>query len=257
MRVDDPPEPDAALHERPGVAWVIAARWPAVAALFDRGPWVLGGLLVGLVAVVAGVWWLMRPPPHPSIDVVLPRASAPTGATESIRAPASLASGVSGASGGTPTAGASGPSLVVHVIGAVEAPGVVLVDSGARVLDAVAAAGGLRGDADTARMNLAAKLVDGQRVVVPVVGEPVPAQAPEAGGANAGGATGELAAPIDLNQATAAELDALPGVGPSTAAAIVAHRTANGPFRSVDALGDVRGIGPAKLEQLRPMVTVS
>jgi competence protein ComEA len=136
----------------------------------------------------------------------------------------------------------------------------VQVPPGARVLDAVAAAGGLRLDADQARMNLAAKLTDGQRVVVPVIGEPLPAAAPDAGsgGAGPGGSAGAAgpAAPLDLNLATEAELDTLPGVGPATAAAILAHRSAHGRFRSVDALGEVRGIGPAKLEALRPLVTV-
>ena len=147
----------------------------------------------------------------------------------------------------------------MHVVGAVRSPGVVRVAVGARALDAVATAGGLLPEADTARINLAAKLVDGQRVVVPRVGEPSPA-AVGTGGADdpAAATTGPTPeAPLDLNEATAAQLDTLPGVGPATAAAIVAHRAAKGPFRSVDGLADVRGIGPAKLEQLRPLLTVS
>jgi competence protein ComEA len=158
--------------------------------------------------------------------------------------------------------GPAGPSsgLVVHVVGAVVRPGVVQVPAGARVLDAVAAAGGMRLDADPARMNLAAKLADGQRVAVPVIGEPLPIAAADTSGGAAGAAAGGAAGPslpIDLNLASEAELDALPGVGPATAAAIVAHRSAHGPFRSVDALGEVRGIGPAKLETLRSLVTVA
>ncbi|MEY4174789.1 MAG: hypothetical protein RI900_1954, partial [Actinomycetota bacterium] len=95
-------------------------------------------------------------------------------------------------------------------------------------------------------INLAARLLDGQRVYVPRVGEAVPPGAgPEA-----------PSGPLDLNSATEEQLDDLPGVGPATAAAIVAHRDSNGPFGSVDDLGEVRGIGPAKLDALRGLVTV-
>ncbi len=152
----------------------------------------------------------------------------------------------------------------MHVAGAVTAPGVVRLSSGSRVVDAVTAAGGLRADADPDRVNLAAPLTDGQRVVVPVLGQPVPPETDGGGGA-AGTRRGRGAmvvsprarppGPVDLNTATAEELDTLPGVGPSTAAAIIDHRESSGPFRSVDALLDVRGIGEAKLEALRDLVT--
>jgi competence protein ComEA len=156
-------------------------------------------------------------------------------------------------------AGAAGGQVVVHVAGAVTAPGVVRLSSGSRVVDAVTAAGGLRQDADPDRVNLAATLVDGQRVVVPVVGQPLPAEvvpspAPSSGGAAPGVASST--SPVDLNTATAEQLDALPGVGPSTAAAILEHRESSGPFASVDELLDVRGIGEAKLEALRDLVSV-
>lgn len=213
-----------------------------------------------LVLLAAGVaWWFVRPPAHARIEDLLPRATAtgvaaPSGATGAIGAPAAPASGGAGA----PTTSVA-PGLVVHVVGAVRTPGVVRVGTGARVLDAVEAAGGLRADADVARVNLAARLVDGQRVAVPAVGEDVPAVADPGGGG--AGPTGSASAPspespIDLNEATEAQLDALPGIGPATASAIVAHRTQHGPFRTVDALADVRGIGPAKLEQLRPYLVV-
>jgi competence protein ComEA len=100
-------------------------------------------------------------------------------------------------------------------------------------------------------VNLAALLVDGQQVYVARVGETPPVAA------TAGGATPTGPAPlVDLNTATASELEELPGIGPTTAEAIVDHRERNGPFTSVDDLLDVRGIGDAKLEQLRDRVTV-
>jgi competence protein ComEA len=193
----------------------------------------------------------------------------PTGAGASGVGP-SNASAISASSGASGTAGGSSPAsgapgapggadpgaLVVHVVGAVVAPGVVRVPAGARVLDAVASAGGAAADADLARVNLAAKLADGQRVVVPRVGELSPPAAVEGGGGQPVEAAATPGAPVDLNRATAAELDALPGVGPATAAAIIAYRAQHGPFPTVDALGDVKGIGSAKLEQLRPLVTV-
>ena len=124
--------------------------------------------------------------------------------------------------------------------------------AGSRVDAAVAAAGGARPDAAPGALNLAAPLADGTRIYVPVVGEEVPPTPPVA---VAPGPT-TPPGPIDLNRATAAELDELPGIGPSTAQAIVDHRTANGPFASVDDLEAVRGIGPAKLDAIRALVAV-
>jgi competence protein ComEA len=144
-------------------------------------------------------------------------------------------------------------TLVVHVAGAVVAPGVYELAGGARTADAVAAAGGATTGSDVDALNLAAPLRDGERVYVPVEGEaPPPLALPP------GDAPGSSVAPgpVDLNRATAAELDALPGIGPATAQAIVAHREANGPFASIDDLEQVRGIGPAKLATIRPLVTL-
>jgi competence protein ComEA len=148
-------------------------------------------------------------------------------------------------------------------VGAVLAPGVVHVAAGARVVDAVAAAGGLAPGADAQRVNLAAPVADGSRIVVPAVGVEVPAEVPTSavaaaggpGGTTGGGATA-AAGPVELNTATAEQLDGLPGVGPATAEAILAYREANGPFTSVEQLLDVRGIGEAKLESLRDLVVV-
>ena len=138
-------------------------------------------------------------------------------------------------------------TVTVHVIGEVRRPGVYELPGGARVRDAVDAAGGLLGAADDAGVNLARVAVDGEQIAVPRKGETAAA---------AGGSAGAGAVPgkVNLNTATAAELDALPGVGPATAAKIVADRTANGPFRSVDDLMRVSGIGPAKFDALKDLV---
>jgi competence protein ComEA len=141
-------------------------------------------------------------------------------------------------------------TIVVHVAGAVARPGVLHLPVGSRVIDAIDAAGGVSAGADTDRVNLAAPLADGGRILVPRVGEA--ATAPVDGGSVPTVSPG----PLDINQASALELEELPGIGPATAAAIVAHRERHGPFVSVEALGDVSGIGDAKLAQLRELVRV-
>jgi competence protein ComEA len=160
-------------------------------------------------------------------------------------------------------------TVVVDVAGAVNTPGVVTLAGGARVVDAIDAAGGAVAGADLSRLNLASVLVDGARVAVPMLGQPPPAIDPTAvtggssgsapgstAGSMAGTASTEPQPLVNVNTAAPDELESLPGVGPATAAAIVREREANGPFESVDDLDRVRGIGPAKLEQLRDLVTV-
>jgi competence protein ComEA len=156
----------------------------------------------------------------------------------------------------TTTSSGAVAEVVVDVAGDVVRPGVVHQPSGARVTDALAAAGGARPDADLGRLNLAAKLVDGEHLAVSKVGEPAPA-APGAGGApdDSGGAP-TSDAPLDLNAATQAQLEALPGIGPSLAQAIIAERDRSGGFRSVDDLRRVRGIGDARFAQIAPLVRV-
>lgn len=162
-------------------------------------------------------------------------------------------------------------TILVHVAGAVMEPGVVRIPVGSRVVDAITAAGGMRHDADPDRLNLAARLDDGWRIVVPMTGQEVPddlvlpdgmgtaATAQPGSGATrvGGGATGGdgEAGRVNLNTATEEELKTLPGVGPATAAAIIAKREADGPFRSVESLIEVRGIGEVKLDALRDLVT--
>jgi competence protein ComEA len=145
-----------------------------------------------------------------------------------------------------PTAGTSaGLTIAVHVLGAVERPGFYELRDGARVLDAIAAAGGLLETADPAGVNLARFLTDGEQVRVPLLGE-VATAAP---GLTADGL-------VNLNSADAATLETLPRVGPAMAARIIAWREANGGFGSVDDLRDVTGIGERTFAELQPLVTV-
>lgn len=152
--------------------------------------------------------------------------------------------------------------LVVSVVGEVDRPGLASLPPGSRVADALDAAHPREG-ADLLALNLAQLLVDGQQIYVQAVGTAPPAGAlPGTGTTGAGGAAGTAGAGgaagggVSLNSASAAELTTLPGVGNATAAAIIAHREANGPFTSVDGLMDVRGIGPAKFDALRDLVTL-
>jgi len=160
------------------------------------------------------------------------------------------------------SAGAADGGLLVHVVGEVAEPGLVAVPDGARVADALEAAGGTTRKADLTAVNLARAVVDGEQLYVPRPGEQVPEAAPPgAGGAASGtggpGASGgSTAATVDINAADAAALEALPGIGPSIAQAIVEWRDANGQFASVDELEDVPGIGPATLAEIRDSARV-
>lgn len=168
------------------------------------------------------------------------------GAPDPAAAPAS-----SGPRTGTADAAPSGP-LLISVTGRVRDPGVVTVPVDARVIDAIAAAGGALDPGDLTGMNLAQPLTDGASVVVGPAGGtiviPTTAGAAVAPGAGAG--------PIDINLADESGLEQLPGIGPVTAAAIVSWRDDNGPFASVEALQAVPGIGPATMARLAPLITV-
>ncbi len=182
------------------------------------------------IAVAAGVlltWWLLSE---------RPRTSSPDAVS------------FSGPTAPGPERGSPSPSgeLVVDVVGKVKHPGIVTLPAGSRVHEAVAEAGGVRGRVDTSALNMARVLADGEQIIV---GAPAPS-AP--GGGAAPTATG---ARISLATATLEQLDTLPGIGPVTAQAILDHRAEHGPFRSVDDLLDVRGIGEATLADLRDQVT--
>lgn len=271
-RADLPPNEvssvrDAAMAElgRPGPDRTPWDRLLSLVAQRRESRWVQGVALVLVAAVALGGWALLRR--SPSASVVLPRAS--DSPLDSAGAKARKSTSSTAVLEPTNTSGTSavttGAGVTVHVAGAVLRPGVVTLASGGRAADAIDAAGGLAPGADADRINLAAPLVDGARLVVPRVGQPVPAEVvPQLpAGSSPGGGTGASASagavpagPIDLNTADAGQLDALPGVGPATAAAIIAYRDEHGPFTSVDGLLDVRGIGDAKLDGLRDLVAV-
>lgn len=166
--------------------------------------------------------------------------------------PAAAAVAASTAPAGASVSAPPARRATVHVVGAVHDPGVYRLAEGARVQDAIARAGGATARADLQAVNLAAKVADGQQIVVPRHGA---ASATTAATATAT-ATAGPSAPVNLNSATADQLDALDGVGPSTARKILDYRTAHGGFSSIDDLTQIPGIGPKKLESLRKQVTV-
>lgn len=237
-----PPSPAdvlAQLRARVAHEWEDRAARPGIGPL--RGPVVaclVGAvLLVAVGGVVLGVARSDAPAPG--------SAAPPVVATTLPFAP-------------TSTTTAAPAEVVVHIAGAVTHPGLYRLPPTARVGDLVAAAGGTAPDADPDRVNLASPVADGTRVFVPRRGEPAPGIVadPGAGPLPPGGGPSAPAVVVDLNAAGATQLDELPGVGPATAQAIVEHRDRHGPFRTVDGLLDVAGIGPARLDKLRARVKV-
>lgn len=203
----------------------------------------ISAVVSGVVALV--LLWLILRPSEPPLEASIPLATFPVVTTSSV------------------------PSVVtVHVAGAVKSPGVYRLTTLARVIDAVAAAGGPTSDADLERINLAQLLVDTEQVFIP--GRTTRSAAPTIAPRHR--PTTTLATPrvptqqgssptgsglVDLNTATVTELDVLPGVGPATAKAIVDYRTSKGKFTRVEDLLNVAGIGSAKLAALRDLVTVT
>lgn len=234
---DAPELPPRPLPPR-GVATVVGEwlQWIGLARLVASA--------VSVLIVVGGAVWLLRAP-APTTEATIPLAQ---GSAPAVTLPPPSTVTISPETVPRP--------LLVHVAGAVASPGVYELGPSARVIDAVTAAGGPIADADLDGLNLAAGLADGQRVYVPHVGEVDPAAVPSGGDVPAGASGDAHSGPVNVNTATATELEALPGVGPATAAAIVDDRTRNGPFASVDDLERVPGIGPSKLAALREQVTV-
>lgn len=193
-------------------------------AAFDPGRpgvRVLAAIAAVAVLAAAGLAWWSRPRAEP----VVPHLAA---------------------SGPPPPQATAPAELVVAVTGKVREPGLVRLPAGARVADAIEAAGGVLPDADMDLLNLARKLTDGELVVV---GMPAP-------GGQLGGAAGMPGAKVNLNTASSVELQSLPGVGPALAARIIDYRERNGPFRSVSELREVSGIGDVRLAELQDLVTV-
>ncbi|RLV56605.1 ComEA family DNA-binding protein [Aeromicrobium phragmitis] len=191
---------------------------PRHARLRDRHLALLG--IAGVAVLVLVGWWVLAGRPETIDEPVAIEPSA-----EPSSAPAK--------------------ELVIDVVGAVARPGIVTVPPGSRVHEAIEAAGGLVGQPDTTSLNMARELTDGEQLLVGITPPPV------AGGT--GGAEGRA---LDLNRADQPALEELPGIGPVTASAILDWRSENGPFRSVDDLLDVKGIGEATLAELRDHVVV-
>jgi len=217
----------------------------------------IGLAVVAALAVLVTLFTLVRDKPAPVMSAKLPPVE--NASTTSPRSSASPAAGQ--------PAGSDRP-LVVSVVGLVHTPGLVTLAPGARIADALQAAGGAMDGADTIGLNMARPLGDGEQIVVglaPVSGKPTAlgssvasgsAPLPGAPAPVSGSVKPKAGEVLDLNIATVEQLDTLPGVGPVTAAAIVAWRQANGKFTSIDQLADVDGIGPARLEKLRALVRV-
>ncbi len=204
----------------------------------------------GVLVMVIGVWWVVRVPPPPP-EATIPFASS-TIATDSLKTNPELLMA----------------SITVYVSGEVVKPGVYVLLATSRIIDALQAAGGPTAAADLVVVNLAAPLVDATQVFIPRIGSTPRATLPRphaginlpttgtSGGVSVGSGVTSAAGIVDINSATLSDLDALPGVGPSTAQAIIDYRIANGPYASVDDLLNVRGIGPSKLAAMRARVRV-
>jgi competence protein ComEA len=213
-------------------------------------------VLVG-IALVAGVIWYRI-----GIGGASAGESSAAPAAVTTTAPSTTLVDATATATATDTKGQPA-TIAVHVAGAVNHPGVVELRSGARVIDAVEAVGGALADGDLDRLNLAAKVTDGQRVYVAKVGQSDPGavgepSGPAAGDPSASGtsASGTTGGKVNLNTATQAQLEELPGIGPTYAQAIIAERQRKGGFTSVNDLRSVRGIGDKRFAELAPLVTV-
>lgn len=207
------------------------------------------------VAMLAGRTVLARQDAAPQ-----PVTTSPAGAVAASGEPDGEPTTAPAGASATPGAAPTTAGVTVHVVGQVRRPGMVTLDAGARVADAIEEVGGATRRADLDGVNLARLLVDGEQVVVPKPGETPPAAGAPAGGApSAGGApagTPAAGAPVNLNTADLATLETLPGVGPVLAQRILDWRTEHGRFTAVEELGEVSGIGDKIYAQLAPEVTV-
>ncbi len=223
--------------------------WSAVRADPGRAGAVALGI-VGVVAVLVTVFSLLRDKTPPVVSAKLPPVEMISTARSTPATPAP-----------------EGP-VIVSVVGLVHKPGLVTLSSGARVADALSAAGGTLDGADLIGLNMARRVADGEQIIVGIAAPPgeattmgssVAAEPSASASSDRPKTPGTAPTPdgsLDLNTATVEQLDDLPGVGPVTAAAIIAWRDANGSFTNVDQLADVDGIGPARLEKLRAQVHV-
>lgn len=254
MSVDDPPTDgwipgaserpvdEAALDKWGPLRDFVRERLPPAVRGARVDPGVRGALALAAVALIAAV-----------VAVILAWTSAarPAGATPAAPDPGVAVPKLSAAPQLTPASALPASSgLVVDVAGKVRRPGLVKLESGARVADAIAQAGGVLPGTSTTGLSLARRLVDGEQLLV---GLPQPAPAGPVPSTSAGAT---LAGPVDLNTATVSELDALPGIGPVLAQRVVDWRTEHGGFTSVDQLREVSGLGGKKFDTLAPLVRV-
>jgi competence protein ComEA len=243
----------------PAEGWRARLRW-------DPGRRGVAALGLALVVVVAATgWWLAAGHPN-AVPITATGAGSSAAAASAPSFPSQVTSvGASALPSAATTPGSpvvspavstTAGAVVVDVAGKVHRPGVYTLPSGARVYDALRAAGGVRGHAGTLTLNLAAPLQDGEQIVVGVPGVlgPTAAVPDPMSGATTG--SGAPAAPVDLNTATLEQLEALPGVGPVLGQNILDWRAGHQQFTSVDQLRDVSGIGDVRLAQLRPLVTI-
>ena len=232
------PAPEAELDRWGPLRDFVRERLPPAVRGGRLDPGVRGALALAVVAFLAAVTavfiaWSSAARPVASRSIAVPAVAVPT-----------LSSSAS-ATG----AGVSASGVVVDVAGKVRRPGLVKLSGVARVADAIAAAGGVLPGASTAGLSLARRLVDGEQIVV---GAPQAVVAPVPGSS----ASAAVAGPVDLNTATVAELDALPGIGRVLAQRVVDWRTSHGGFTSVDQLREVSGLGGKKFDTLAPLVRV-
>ncbi|WP_258867027.1 ComEA family DNA-binding protein [Corynebacterium amycolatum] len=213
--------------------------------------------VLALGAIAAVVW-----PSSPQVEMPAVRDAAVAGTTPETT---ETSAETPGGPGKETNAQAQAGPLIVSVVGLVVNPGVVEVPAGARVVEAIERAGGLLPEANPASVNLAAPLVDGQQIVVGTEALPAGEIAGGSGGADGSGTdsadsgaagASEPSGRININTATATQLEEMPGIGPATATKIIDFREKNGPFASIDALEEVPGIGPAKVEALRDVATI-
>lgn len=215
---------DRLSRARPGVAGSVDSWLGRLDEMRSR-PEVIGFTVVVLLSLVAVAYFSSRPGSDVDVADLIPEIRLET----------------------TLPAATREPQLIVHVSGAVVTPGVYTLDPEARVLDAIEAAGGPTSEGLVHQLNLAAPLADGVQVRVPIEGEIVQPIGPDVG----------MSSQINVNRASAPELERLPGIGPAIASAIVSYRDDHGAFSSAEELLEVPGIGPAKLEMFIDQVVVN
>lgn len=235
-----------------------------------RGPrWIISlralVVVLAMMAAALGVLWIESASVQSASaelsaqdvgKVTLPPVADPPGRPDSTPMPSGAGAATGAAKPSVGAAGAPSGGLLVHVAGAVKNPGVYTLPTGSRAFQAVEAAGGALPTAELSALNLAAPIIDGLQIMVPVQGQAAGTAAPDSG-AGAPGQKPGMGALVNLNTASAADFDALPGIGPVLAQRIVAWRSDHGPFASVDALDGVSGIGAKLLAGIRDLVTVS